>query len=620
MKSDGRHRNSTAFPAVVLAAFCLGFLLPRAAAAQDIPCVFTGAARIVAVGDIHGDYDNFVVILKGTGMIDSRLRWSGGRAHLVQNGDVMDRGPRAREILDLLRRLETEAAAAGGRVHVLLGNHEEMNITGIAFDYPNYIVIEQFVSFLPDAYRAAREKEFLEEVGRDATATAADRVLDLSGNRRLRLFWQEVMKRGEARETYMRFFLDNYGPWLLSHNAVIKINDIVFTHGGISEKYSTLPLEDINAAIRLELKEFENSLNLHQTLEGSFKREFVYEPTSPLWFRDLALQDEASGREVVDRILSNLGARAIVIAHTFYRGRNGSPIVSIAGMSRFSNRVWIIDTGISAAYGGVPSALIIEDGKFILYGGDEEEAPIAVSPVLPRAPRAAPEELEAFLRTARVVEVQKSDEKGRTAPWRVILDDGRFLRRAIFKYVDRRRPHPFADSWRYELAAYEISKAFGLTLVPPAIEREIDGVTGSLQAFMEGAFRVEDLLRAAGRAGDGGTTDRALRSCRVFENLVYGTCADARDTYIMPDDGRVFQVDFSSAFTPESRLLPGCEITCSSRTLYRALLAWGDDRMAGLLAPYLRADELDALRRRRSLIIEKIAALIREKGEAAVLF
>jgi len=619
MRIRQRHVNFAAYLSVLLAILCLGLAVVPVSAADERSCVFSGVQRIVAVGDIHGDYDNFVKILKGTGVVDSELRWSAGPSHFVQNGDVLDRGPRARDILDLLRRLEAEAAAAGGMVHTLLGNHEEMNITGIAFDYPNYITIEQFVSFLPDEYRADKEREFLEELKRDASATPADRVLDLAGNGRLRRFWQEVMKRGKGREAYMRLFLETYGPWLMSHNAVVKINDVVFAHGGISEEYSTWRLEELNEAIRRELREFQGSLNLEQPLEGSFKREFVYEPSSPLWFRDLALQDESSARGTVDRILANLGARAMVIAHTFYRGRNGSPIVSIAGMSRFSNRIWIIDTGISSAYGGVPSALIIEKGNFILWGGSEEEAPVAVSPILPETPRGSPAELEAFLRTARVVETQESDEKGRTAPWRVILDNGFVRRRAMFKYVDRRRPHPFADSWRYELAAYELSKAFRLALVPPTVEREIDGMTGSLQLFMEGAVRVEDLLRAPGRAEDE-RTSRALLSCRVFENLVYNDCAAARDTYVTPDDGRIFRVDFSSAFSPTARLLPDCEITRSSRALYRGLLAWDDRAMAVVLAPYLDADEQAALNKRRKLIIHKIATLIREKGEAAVLF
>lgn len=614
-RNSGR---SARLPALLLAGLAFAAVRP-AAAAEIVPCVFTGVDRIVAVGDIHGDYDNLVKILKGTGVIDEDLRWSAGRTHLVQNGDVMDRGPRARDILDLLRRLEKEAAASGGRVHTLLGNHEEMNITGIAFDYPNYITIEQFVSFLPEDFRVRKEKEFLREVEADTEATAADRVLDLAGNGRLRRFWQATLQSGEGRKAYMEFFLDAYGPWLLAHNSVIKIDDIVFAHGGLNEKYSLWPLEELNEAIRRELREYRNSLNPDQPLEGSFKREFVYEPASPLWYRDLALQDEASARGTVDRVLANLGARAMVIAHTFYRGRNGSPIVSIAGMSRFSNRVWIIDTGISASYGGVPSALIIENGHFTLWGASEEEPPIPVSPVLPAAPSATPRELETFLRTARVVEIQKSDEKGRTAPWRVILDDGRILRRAIFKYVDRRRPHPFADSWRYEIAAYELSQALGLSLVPPTVEREIDGLAGSLQIFMEGALRVEDMMQIPGRT-ESGKTGRALRSCRVFENLVHNACVDGKDTYVTPEDGRLFRVDFSSAFTPADRLLADCEISCASRSLYRALLAWDSRRMDTLLAPYLGADEREALGRRRRLIIDRIAALIREKGENTVLF
>lgn len=617
---NGRNRGPDAgilFPA--LAALVFALAAPPAPAKDAIPCVFSGVPRIVAVGDIHGDFDNFIKILQGTGVIDGDLRWAAGRGHLVQNGDVMDRGPKAREILDLLRRLETEARAAGGMVHMLLGNHEEMNITGIAFDYPNYITLEQFVAFLPPGFRAAREKEFLAEAERDPSAAPADRVLDLAGNGRLRRFWQDVKESGAGRRAYMRFFLETYEPWLMTHNAIIKINDVVFAHGGVSETYSLWPLEDLNDAIRRELREFRGLLNPDQPLEGSFKREFVYESTSPLWFRDLALQDEEASRDTVDRILANLGARAMVIAHTFYRGRNGSPIVSIAGMSRYANRIWIIDTGISASYGGIPSALIIEGEDFVLWGASEEEAPVAVSPVMPDAPRASPAELEGFLRTARVMETFKSDEKGRTAPWRAILDDGRVRRRAIFKYVDRRRPHPFADSWRYELAAYEINKALGLTLVPPAVEREVDGLKGSLQIFVEGAPRIEDLLRSPRRT-ENGRTERDLRACRVFENLVFNSCADDRDTYIDPADGHIFRVDFSSGFAPEARLLPDCEITRSSRALYRALLAWDDLEMARLLAPYLDADERQALGKRRGLIVARIAALIREKGESAVLF
>ena len=100
----------------------------------DTQCIWTGVDKIVAVGDIHGDYDNFTTILKNTGIISSNGHWKAGCTHFVQTGDVLDRGPDARKVLDLIMKLEKEAEKAGGMVHFLIGNHEEMNITGIALD------------------------------------------------------------------------------------------------------------------------------------------------------------------------------------------------------------------------------------------------------------------------------------------------------------------------------------------------------------------------------------------------------------------------------------------------------------------------------------------------------
>jgi Calcineurin-like phosphoesterase len=88
--------------------------------AASASCGIDGVDRIVAVGDVHGAYDRFVEILQTAGLVDNRQRWSGGRAHLVQLGDALDRGPDSRKVLDFLRRLEGEAAAAGGAVHALL--------------------------------------------------------------------------------------------------------------------------------------------------------------------------------------------------------------------------------------------------------------------------------------------------------------------------------------------------------------------------------------------------------------------------------------------------------------------------------------------------------------------
>src|SRR5438552_11688254 len=96
--------GAIAAAAAVLAA--VSFSTQARAATGPSRCAIEGVERIVAVGDIHGAYDRFVEILKTAALIDDQLHWSGGRAHLVQTGDVVDRGPDSRKALDFLRQLQ----------------------------------------------------------------------------------------------------------------------------------------------------------------------------------------------------------------------------------------------------------------------------------------------------------------------------------------------------------------------------------------------------------------------------------------------------------------------------------------------------------------------------------
>src|SRR2546422_4951561 len=107
----------------LLAALAVG-----AAAPAPAPSAWDHVARVVVMGDLHGDYAKFHDMVKQAGLIDARDRWSGGATHLVQVGDVPDRAPDTRRILDLLMRLEPQARRAGGYVHALIGDHESMNM------------------------------------------------------------------------------------------------------------------------------------------------------------------------------------------------------------------------------------------------------------------------------------------------------------------------------------------------------------------------------------------------------------------------------------------------------------------------------------------------------------
>ena len=199
--------------------------------ADEPACAFTGVERIVAVGDVHGAYTRYLEILRTAGIIDKRDRWAGGKAHLVQLGDVVDRGPDSRKAIDFLRRLERDAASAGGRVHYLIGNHEAMRMIG---DY-RYIVPGEYAAFADGDSRDVRQ-QIIETLAPDVREQALkDTPLGMV-------------------ELVRAFALKGpYGAYLRTLNAVVKINGVVFLHGGISPAVAPLPCEQINATIRREL-------------------------------------------------------------------------------------------------------------------------------------------------------------------------------------------------------------------------------------------------------------------------------------------------------------------------------------------------------------------------------
>ncbi|RPI97945.1 MAG: hypothetical protein EHM31_12665, partial [Candidatus Aminicenantes bacterium] len=584
---------------------------------------WTGIDRVVAVADLHGDYDRFVFILAHpqVGLIDDELRWTGGKTHLVQLGDVVDRGPRAREILDLLMRLEKEAAAAGGMVHMLLGNHEEMNITGIALDYPGYVTVEQFVSFLPDDFRREREAGYLKTLSPEDRKRAEIEGLDVHADDRLADFWRKVMaaKDPDAMRAYVLGFNKACGDWLVKKNTVIKINDVVYAHGGITETLSKWPIREINQVIRTELEFFQGRMRNPQDFAKPFHPKLVYDPDSPLWFRGLATKNEAAAQAEIDRTLANLGARAIVVGHNYFRFAGGSsPTIERRNVSRFQDKVWIMDTGISSgSYGGIPSALIYEHGEFQVWGETEEVAArsgIRLPPPKPLMSR----EMEAFLRTAAVTG-HEPGPGGRTDAWRITLEARGVVLPALFKYIDRRRPDPLADSYRYDLAAYALNKYLGLSYAPPIIERTVENVPGALQAFISGARPLADFREKRAAPPDPEAFEKAMADLVVFQALVYDDCRNEKDT-LVGEDGRIYRVDFSEAFAPNKGDGPGCEIKRCSRLLYRRLLGWEDRTVAAYLGRYLGPEEIRALNTRRTFMVRRLRMMIKSLGEANVLF
>ncbi|MEP6961771.1 MAG: protein-tyrosine-phosphatase, partial [Acidobacteriota bacterium] len=142
-------------------------------------------------------------------------------------------------------------------------------------------------------------------------------------------------------------FLPNgkYGKWLLQHNAVEKINDVLYLHGGISSKYLKRSLKSINDAVRAELAN-----------PGKVRGGVTEDENGPLWYRGLMLdsEDNADAQKLVSRILEEFDVKRIVVGHT------PNPAV----MPRFGARVIGVDVGLAAVMGGLPAYLVIEGGKY----------------------------------------------------------------------------------------------------------------------------------------------------------------------------------------------------------------------------------------------------------------
>jgi tetratricopeptide (TPR) repeat protein len=309
----------------------IGLALPRAAGADE-PFEWNGVPRIVAVGDVHGAYDNFVAVLKMTGIIDDELKWVGGATHLVQNGDVVDRGPHSRLAMDLLMELEGQARKAGGFVHPLVGNHEAMNVVGIL----DLVSKEEFASYTDRSSTRLRDQTF-ERYYEDVKRQARSKGEDAPKKEQVKLEFEEQYPLGYIE--HRQAFAENgrYGKWIRNNLVAVKINGVVFSHGDWSEKLSALGVEEVNRRVRAELKG-----------ESPLETGITFDPESPLQYRGLAhvpltAAAQKAEEERVSRILSNLGAERMVVGHTLTSG---------AIESRFGGKHISIDTGMLELYHG----------------------------------------------------------------------------------------------------------------------------------------------------------------------------------------------------------------------------------------------------------------------------
>lgn len=231
------------------------------------------------------------------------------------------------------------------------------------------------------------------------------------------------------------------------------------------------------------------------------------------------------------------------------------------------------------------------------------------SPVVPAQQDPELAELEAYLRSAEIVHVEEGADLGTTDPWNVRLDDGRTKKRAMFKHAPRCRPNYMPDCYKYEIAAYELSKMLGLPIVPPTVERSVMDTPGALQIFLEGCTALNRLKDVP----DTEQFHRNMLDILAFDNLTYwqtGMDDVNEDIFYHNDDGRICRVDFSKAFDTKHELLPKeREVRQCSDKLYRALEQLDAAEVRARLAAYLNEEEIAALLVRRDLLLGSLTPI-----------
>ncbi len=347
--------------------------------------------RVVAVGDVHGDYDGVVSILQDAGLIDARNHWKGGNAVLVQTGDLLDRGPRPREVLDLFMALEAEAPRSGGRVVALLGNHEVMNLMADL----RYVPREEFAEYATpksEKLRQAAYSAYL-EWRQSRQKAGAELPPELS-----REAWMEQHPAGYFEHRQLFAANGKYGRWLRKRPAVFVLKGTAFVHAGFGPEVATEPLAEIDRKIHDEIAAYDRDSRilaevkitvpsptweeLFAAVDSEIQRRIAHSeksgdaiaaalaelvqssrwlsvnPEGPLWYRGYDQLSDAEGAELLASFLKTHSLQHVVAGHT--------PQAKREIRSRFDGGVFQIDTGMLSSFypGGQPSALEIKEGNF----------------------------------------------------------------------------------------------------------------------------------------------------------------------------------------------------------------------------------------------------------------
>ncbi|MEM7415313.1 MAG: metallophosphoesterase [Gemmatimonadota bacterium] len=571
-----------------------------------------GVERQVVIPDVHGAFDEFVQLLKATEVVDENLHWIGGETHLVSLGDLLDRGPASRQAMDLLMRLEGQAVEAGGRVHVILGNHEELVLTGDL----RYVSEGEYDAFAPDETEEMREAGYAwfraDALGGSPDSEGARAAFDSAFPH-----GYFGLRAGFASD-------GTYGSWLLDLPTIIVINNTAYVHAGLPELISEMSLAEVNERVSADLNAYvatwemlvdeghlapygfqdpagmaDEALELAEDSGTSMNAErmnalehFIEIDESaflggdgPMWYRGSVYCKPILEGPVLHAALDRLGAERVVVGHT--------PTLDRRAHSLFDGRLIMMDTGMLVSYyDGRPAALIIEDGETTVFDLQSGEW---AAPSTGGQPIAGPFNRAAALNALNEGEVTVLEES-RRGPWQVRISHEGHEVDALF-YRD--------DAGELEQAAYVLDELLGFDMVPPTVSRRVDGKKGALQLWYGDA--VTESQRIANQMGIGGfcAIDPQFDLMSIFDFLTYNRGRSEDNVLWRRSLWNLYITGHGDAFDDERRLGDRVsEVLLTTRT-ESALSALDQDTLEEAMDGLLNRGQIRALLARRDVILRE---------------
>jgi len=615
-----------------------------AAADDDAKWRFTTKETVISVGDIHGAYNNFVDIMQKARLLDEDNNWIAGKTHFVSTGDIVDRGPDSRKILDLLMKLEKQALKSGGKLHVLLGNHEVMNLIGDR----RYISEKEYAAFIAEEPAELRAEQF-------------DKFLNsknLTSNPKSQALFDKDYPPGYFG-LHLAYKADGYyGRWLSEKPLMIVINNKIMVHGGLSESTGELGLAGINTKLKTDMKEYARfwyslvdigffSYNLskidriiraRKLLDGTIKdkhflntdvvsmaKQFllVAEGTilnssqSPTWYRGSVLCHQFIEQPLFDKVLKQIGADSVFVGHT--------NTYSHEAESRFNKRLYMQDTGmLSSVYKGQASLFIHKDDSVKVFDASQGLHEIQAQSFKNwKHPYGMTNtELEEFLRTAEIIKSTPFDSENlyskRGLIEKLTLQKDNKIVRAIFYSKDsnpdfekKKRitsKKSKTDRYHNEIAAYQLDKMLSLDMIPATVERSIKGKNGAIQFWLDKSYYLKDMVDKQIGYGGSCPQEYQMELMKVFDRLIFNEGRSAGNLVYNKKDWNLWLLGNSRAFRV-TKLKPynmkWADINLSDK-FRNKLAALNTKQLSESLKTYLNKKQIDFILKRRDEILKYV--------------